>query len=458
MSESIVASTRVAGATRALVDLASSLRFEDISEHGVELVRHAFIDTVGCIVAGAGSEEAEPVAAWVQALAGAPECVVVGGGRAPASLAAFANGTSAHALDLDDFSPTMMHPSVCLVPPILALGELEGIDGRRAIVAYAAGFEVMARLCRALNPGHYARGWHSTSTAGVIGAAVSAGVILGLDKPTLARAIGIAASWSGGLRDNFGTAVKPLHAGSAGLHGIAAAELAARGLTGSESILDGDRGFLEVMAGAELELEAITATELELHASGIAFKQYACCGAIHTALDGLLELRAEHGLDAENVAAVTCGVNRWAPEILIHHVATTPAEGRFCVEYSLAVALTDGAAGPRQYTDERIADAGVQELAGRVAVLIDDDLTVGRTSFPAELTIETTDGRTLTAHVEEARGTPSLPLGTDEIVAKFRTCAEMALPAECAEQVLGRLLGLDELGDLGEVARLLEAG
>jgi 2-methylcitrate dehydratase PrpD len=456
MSGAADPSTRAAGATSALVELASSLHFADLSDGNVDLIRLAFLDAVGCMLAGAGNEDSEPVAAWVSAIGGAPESVVIGGGRAPASLAALVNGTSAHALDLDDFSATMMHPSVCLVPTVLALGERERVDGRRAIAAYAAGFEVMARLCRTLNPGHYARGWHSTSTAGVVGAAVAAGVLLGLDRTELARAIGIAASWSGGLRDNFGSAVKPLHAGSAGLHGVAAAELAARGMTGSETILDGERGFLQVMGDGVLELDAITAPALELDRSGIAFKQYACCGAIHTALDGLLDLRAEHGLTAADVASVTCAVNRWAPEILIHHVASTPAEGRFCVEYSLAVALTDGEAGLLQYTDERIADQAVHELARRVAVVVDESLTVDRTAFPATITIETRDGRRLEAHVERARGTPESPLPAASLAEKFRACAAGTLPGERAERVLSAILGLDAVEDVGELALLLE--
>ncbi len=447
---------RAESATASLVELAASLRFEDIPASGVTLVRHAFLDTLGCMLAGASSEDAVPVVGWVESLGGADESVVVGSSRrAPASLAAFANGTSAHALDLDDFSPTMMHPSVCLVPPVLALGERERASGRELITAYAAGFEVMARLCRALNPGHYARGWHSTSTAGVVGAAVAAAKLLELDADRIATAMGIAASWSGGLRDNFGTAVKPLHAGSAGLHGITAAELAARGLTASREILDGERGFLAVMANGDIEESAIAAEPLELATSGIAFKRYACCGAIHTALDGLLALRAEHGLRPDTVASVTCAVNRWAPEILIHHTADSPAQGRFCVEYSLAVALADGEAGIAQYTDERVADPALRELAERVGVVVDDALAVDRTAFPATVTVETTDGRRLSVTVDQARGTPELPLGTDELVAKFRSCAAGALPADRLDRTVALLLGLDELHDVGVLAETL---
>ena len=137
--------------------------------------------------------------------------------------------------------------------------------------------------------------------------------------------------------------------------------------------------------------------------------------------------------------------NRWAPEILIHHTADTPAQGRFCVEYSLAVALADGEAGIAQYTDERIADPALRKLAERVEVVVDEALAVGRTAFSATVAVETTDGRRLNATVDQARGTPELPLGTDELVAKFRSCSDGTLPADRLDRALELLLALDEL-------------
>ena len=445
-------------ATAALVDLVHGLGWDDLPVAGVELVRNAFLDCLGCMLAGAGTEDAAPVERWVGTLGGGSDCVVVGSSlRSPAALAALANGTSAHALDLDDFSPTMMHPSVCLVPAVLALGEREHASGREMMTAYAAGFEAMARLCRALNPEHYARGWHSTATAGVIGAAVAAGRLLQLTPAQMTTAIAIAASWAGGLRDNFGSAVKPLHAGSAAMHGIAAAELAAEGLTAAAQILDGERGYLAVLAAKPPELAPFLATELELTASGIAFKRFACCGAIHTALDGLLELRAEHELTPDDVVSIRCGVNSWAPEILIHHAADTPAEGRFCVEYSLAVALVDGEAGFHQYTEERVADPAVRSLMQRVEVYVDDALAVDKTTFPATVTIQTVDGRELSRVVDVARGTPEVPLATEELVQKFRACASTKLSPTEVDSVLEALLGLEGVDDVAVLARALAA-
>ena len=227
------------GLTDAATALVTSLTADDLSPAARELVTTASLDCLGCTLAGADTPEAELAHAWVDSLGGRPEATLLAGsgGSAPASLAALANGVAGHALDYDDFSSTMMHPSVCLAPAVLAVGERERSSGEEVVVAYAAGFELFARLCRGLNPGHYAAGWHATSTVGTIAAAAAAARLLRLDRDATASAIGIAASSSAGIRQNFGSMVKPLHAGNAAFHGIAAAELAARGLTAAPDVV-----------------------------------------------------------------------------------------------------------------------------------------------------------------------------------------------------------------------------
>src|SRR4051812_43605003 len=365
------------GLTGAAASLVASLTEDDLSPAARELVTAAILDCLGCTLAGADTPDAEISHGWVESLGGKRDATLLAGsgGAAPAALAALANGAAGHALDLDDFSSTMMHPSVVLVPAILALAEREHASGRDVVLAYAAGFELFARLCKGMNPGHYAAGWHATSTAGTVAAAAASARLLGLDETGIATAIGIGASSAAGIRQNFGSMVKPLHAGNAAFHGVGAAGLAARGFPAALDALDGPRGFVSVFGGdpaPELTAASFESRELELDRSGIAFKRYACCGAIHAALDATLELRERHGLTAADVASVRCDVNRWAPDILIHHSASTASQGRFCVEYSVAVALVEGDAGVVQYGDDRLADAEVQDLSSRVAVVVDE--------------------------------------------------------------------------------------
>jgi 2-methylcitrate dehydratase PrpD len=453
--------------TDRMAELVLGLGAGDVPPRAMEMVRQAFVDAVGCALAGASTPDAQISAGWVQAMGGAPEAGLIAarGGAAPAALAALANGTAAHALDLDDFSPAMNHPSVCLVPALLAVGQREHASGADVELAYVAGFEVTARVCRAINPAHYVRGWHSTSTAGALGVAAGVARLLGLDRERVAVAVGIAASMAAGLRQNFGTMVKPLHAGTAAFQGVSAAELAARGFTADRHILDGPRGFFDVYRGetpAQVSDDTFAAGRLELDESGIAFKRFACCGAIHTAIEATLALIERHDLRAADVEAVDCRVNRLAPDILIHHVADTPTQARFCVEYSVAATLIDGDAGAAQYTPERVADPAIQELSRRVRVTVDEGLPVGTSrsdpaTFPAVVTVATRSGERLTERSDIARGRPHDPFSWDELEAKFRACAALELDEAGAERALAALRALPELDDVGAIAAAFPA-
>jgi 2-methylcitrate dehydratase PrpD len=440
--------------TRAMAEMVVSLEARHIPADVLDLITKAFVDGLGCALVGADQPEGQIARGWVESLGGTPDSTLLGAGgtRAPAAMAALANGVMMHALDYDDFSlKRMMHPTVVFAPVVLALGEREGSSGMDVIVAYAAGYETAARVAKQLIPDHYARGWHSTSTIGGLGAAAAAARLLGLDADGVAMAVAIAASSAAGLRNNFGTMVKPLHAGNAAFHGVAAAELAARGYTASKGIFDGERSYQEVYRNEEtptLSPDGFSLDTLELVESGITFKRYTCCGAIHAALDATLELRAEHGLTPDKVASMRCAVHPRAPEILIHHTASTPEQGRFCVEYSLAVAIADGHAGVPQYTEERLADPVVQDLARRTEVYVDESLAFNEGAATAisnsVVTIETTDGETLVHRVP-----PHRPMSWDEIERKFRSSAALGIGEDGVEAALATARSLPELDNVG---------
>jgi 2-methylcitrate dehydratase PrpD len=261
---------------------------------------------------------------------------------------------------------------------------------------------------------------------------------------------------SAGARQNFGTMVKPLHAGLAAFQGISAVQLAGRGVTANESILDGPRGFFSLYRGEgapRVSSAMFDMGRFELVDSGIAFKRFACCGCIHAALEATLAIADRHCLNARDIRAVQCVTNRFSPEILIHNRASTPAEARFCVEYSLAVALIDGDAGATQYTPERTADPVVQDLAARIVVETDDELPVGTATFPAVVTIETRSGESFTERRDTARGRAGDPLTWDDLEEKFRGNAACELTASAAEELLGQIRALPELDDVGRIPR-----
>ena len=187
------------------------------------------------------------------------------------------------------------HPSVPLLPAVLAVGEKLGSSGRELVEAFVLGFEVECKLGRAIGGPHYALGWHATSTFGTIGAAAACSRLMRLDIGRTQTALAVAASLSSGLRQNFGTMTKPLHAGWAAHNGIVAAALAQRGITADAAALEGQSGFFRAMSGgAEYDPTAAVrdlGEPWEIVDPGVGVKLYPCCYATHRAVDAALAIK-----------------------------------------------------------------------------------------------------------------------------------------------------------------------
>lgn len=449
--------------TTAIVRTALEVRLDDLPASAVEAVELAVLDCLACAVVGSRVPGVDGVARWAVATGGRPESTVVGTDlRTSPPLAALANAVAAHALDYDDVSLRMTHPSVSLVPVLLALGEQVGMSGRALLEAYVAGFEVEARICRVLNPEHYDRGWHTTGTIGVLGSAMAAARAYGLDLPAARHALAIAASTASGLRKNFGTLVKPLHAGQSCLHGLEAAGLARNGVVADDAIMEGPSSYLRVFSTDEAApmLREVFApgAEPEMVASGIGLKRFACCGAIHPALDAVLDLAAGEPFDPADVVRVEVRVNPITPRILIHHVTQRGLEGKFSMEYSVAVCMMDGRAGLGQYTDERAADPRLLDLMRKVDVVVDDTIPVNLAFFPSVVTIELAGGRTLRARVDVPKGYPEDPFGREEVVAKAHECCDGILADEQVDLLVGTVTDLRSCPDVAVLAGALAVG
>ena len=300
-------------------------------------------------LAGA-SEPASLIVRQVVAAEGGDACGVFGTPvRASMSGAALANGTAAHALDYDDMCfVSLAHPSAPLVPAVLAAAESERLTGRAVLDAYVVGFEIEARLGRLMNPRHYQRGWHCTSTLGTIGAAAAVSRLLGLDARTAGHALAIAASEASGLKENFGTMVKPLHAGLAARNGVLAALLARGGMTASELALDGPQGFLHAMDSEGHALDDAIAdlgARWEILDTGITVKLYPSCAGTHPSLDAILDLRRREGFTADDVERIDIDVDSIVPTILIYDRPATGLEGKFSLPFCAAAAVVFGRVG-----------------------------------------------------------------------------------------------------------------
>ncbi|MGH9142415.1 MAG: MmgE/PrpD family protein, partial [Vicinamibacterales bacterium] len=377
---------------------------------------------------------------------GTPLCVGAGD-------AALANGTAAHALDFDDMCfVSLAHPSAPLVAAALAAAELAGASGRALLDAYIVGFELEGRLGRAMNPRHYRRGWHCTSTFGTIGAAAAAARLLDLDGQGAAHALAIAASEASGLKENFGTMVKPLHAGLAARNGVLAAMLARAGMTASSAAIDGPQGFLAAMDSELPSLEPLAAdlgTRWEIVETGITVKLYPSCAGTHPTLDALLDLKRRIEFRADDVDAIEIGVDPIVPTILLYDRPGSGLEAKFSMPFCAAAAIVDGRVGVETFDASRLGDPSIRALQARVTMHVDPTLDSSAPSLTqARVTVRLRDGRVVSASANGARGYPERPASDEELATKFTSCASQTLSAAQAAAAVVRLRAIESIADV----------
>jgi 2-methylcitrate dehydratase PrpD len=418
------ASVRIAG-------FACGFNPERLGAAHLHQVGRALIDTVGVALAG----RAEPAAQTIWRYASARKESFIGiaagawgrGVALPVEEAALYNGVAGHVLDFDDVtSPLRGHPSIALLPPLLALAEDRNLDGRRLASAYVVGFEVMVRLARAMVHDHYAKGWHATTTLGGIGSAVACCHLLGLSEAQTVNAIGLAVAQASGSRINFGTMAKSFQAGHCGASAARAAILAELGVDAAADALDGPQGFNRLYGNGEALAAAVRdlgEPELELDRSGIEIKKYPMCYAAHRSIDGMLDLRAGHGLHADAIRAIHVRANRRAMVPLIHDRPQTGLEGKFSMQYAMAAALLDGHVRLSSFTDAAVRRPMAQSLMEKVTCAEDEGPEMPRWNT---LDIELASGARLHKEIRQLRGSSACPLSDEELNEKWRDCLRFA--------------------------------
>jgi 2-methylcitrate dehydratase PrpD len=447
-----------------LAERICALRYDRLPDAAVDWAKVGILDTVGVTLAGS----VEPCAQIVGRVAAAPGPALVFGtaGRLAVADAALVNGTASHALDFDDCSNTLGgHPSAPVLPALFALADARAVSGRDFIAAYVAGFETETRIARAVNFHHYDKGWHPTATLGVFGAAAAASHLMGLTTAQTATALAIAASFSSGLKANFGTMTKPLHVGHCSRNGAMAALLAREGFTANADVFEHRQGFFEVFNGAgNYDAEAVLrdwAEPFDIVTPGIAIKRYPCCGSTHPAIDALLDLVDTHALTADNVTRIVSWTH---PRRLAHTNRPTvrsALDAKFSVQYCLARALVDRQVVLSHFDDGAYLDPRVAEVMARVEAAPHPDMSIASTAphFGAEVTVTTIDGRRLTKAVDIALGrTSANPLPRTVLEAKYRDCAARVLDADAVARSLDLLANFEKLDRVSALSDVLAAG
>jgi len=408
-----------------LAEYASGLRYNELPPEVVQRAKDCITDTVAVIVQGSGLPWSHIVVRYAQRTGSGGRCRILGvdGPTLQAPAAALANGALAHAFELDNLTRpgAGVHPGATLLPPALAIAQEQGSSGRDLITAIVAGFEVMYRIGRATKHSNERRGFHAPGTTGPFGAAAAAGRLLQLDAMAMTNAIGIAGSLACGLmefaRSGSGAMVKRLHLGRAAESGVLAASLAADGFTGPHSVLEGEAGFLKVFCTEWDTADLTHRLGSEFATLKLCLKRFPVHMTAQTAVQAILELKAEHGFDGAQVDAVTVAGNERMATVNNIPNPTDIMMAQYSIPFSVALALFRDPRNPASFDESALANADIRGMCQRVAITVADPPT--KIAGASVVTVRLKDGRSIAREVEDFKGTPARPLTRGELRNKF---------------------------------------
>src|SRR6267142_232800 len=461
-----------AGLTRYVGTFVTQTKYQEIPADVIELGKKSILDGLGLALAGSRAESGSISRRYVeQAGATSGNATIIGSARKTSPrFAALLNGISIHADDFDDTQLAaakdrvyglLMHPTVPVLPAIFALAEQRRVTGKDWMLAYHLGAEVECKIAEAISQRHYQDGFHSTGTCGPFGSAAACAKLLRFDLSKTLNAFGLAASQSGGLRENFGTMTKPFQAGRAAESGLESAELVALGWSAAEQILEADRGFFHAFGGSydPAAIMGRLGKPWTFVSPGISLKPYPSGSLTHPAMTELARLIAANNIQAAQVEKIDVGANHNMTTTLLHHQPKTGLEAKFSMEFCLAILLLEGKAGLGQFSDKVVRRPDVQEMIRRVNFYVDPEAEgAGYDKMTSLLKIHLKNGSFIVGRADFGKGSPANPMTFEEAAAKFRGCAGYAdWPKVKTERIIAFVKALDSAPDVRALSPLLSA-
>ncbi len=432
--------------TRRLAARVAAAEFATIPDNAREVSKQALLDFIGVTIAGMEEPLARILREEALEQGGNPQATIIGTGeRTSVQQAALINGSAGHAHDYDDVATAMTgHPTVPVAPVVLALAEQKRLSGAEVISAFATGVDAECIVARFAGNSHYQQGWHSTGTLGSFGAAAAAAVSLNLDEDATARALGIAGTQAAGLKSQFGTMCKPLHAGHAAATGAQAANLAAKGFSSRTDILEAEQGFVDTQSTSADPEKFDRALEDPSYTQDICFKYHAACYLTHSAIEATNLLCEQNAFDPNQIKAVTVVVDKGHFKVCNIQEPSTGLEAKFSLRLTVAMALAGlDTSSIDIFTDELTQTADVTRFRDKISVVAHE------TPSPDTIVrIETEDGATFEQAFNVAIPLTDLALQWQKLERKFRALVVPRLGAERAEEIIDLCHRLDELDDL----------
>ena len=453
------------GATETIANWIVNTSYEDIPPDAIRVANESCFDLLGVILAGSAQPVGEIIQQYTNDLGGAPEATVLASGhKTSLPNTALANGTMGHALDYDDFGG-FGHPTVAIFPALLALGEHMGATGQDLMEAYVVGCEVGLALQHTTKYNQMEKGFHATAVIGRMACTAACAKLLNLDEAQTVTALGIAGSMSSGLIHNFGTMTKPLHAGLVGRDGITAVQLAQRGMTSGQQVVEHPLGFTATVLGPGIydlnDMAANLGNPFRVQ-DALMIKKYPCCGGNHAMLDSLFSLMREHDFTYDDVVEAEVDQS-FLSIVMLYEEPDDELKGKFSAKYNVAAALVDDEVSIPTFSQEKIDDPKIQEamtkVRNRVMAKAEEGLTDHTQGLPVRITLK--DGRVLEHRTarENILGAQKNPWGWDNIKAKFEVNAALALSREKIAETVDTWSDITQVSDVaGAIQNTLVGG
>jgi 2-methylcitrate dehydratase PrpD len=426
------------------------------------------INAAAAALAGASQQESLTVTQFVQDMGGNGKCTVIGMGlRTSPVNAALANGAMIHLLDFDDeIAGRGIHPSAVIFPVVMALAEMNGDTGRAVLNAFTVGCEITGKVGAMLgSPGSSGKIIPRDGTAGAVGAAAAAGLMLGLNQEQMESAFGLACDGAGGGNAGFSSPSRALPQGRAAMTGMSAALLAEKGLAGPRQAIEGPGGLLDRYgSGSSIDpSEALSqlADPYDVLQPGIISKAYPCHSAAHTAIDATMQLVQQYQFQPGQVESVRVEVPPATLQALPYSEPRDGWEARYSLNYVVAATLLYGQPLLEQFADAAVQDPVARDMLGRVTVAPSGssgvpDQDPGRlASLGCTVSLWLFGGREISHRVDFARGFPEFPLEPDELDAKFLYCSRYILPPDHIDGAIGQFRDLANVVDVTGLASIL---
>jgi 2-methylcitrate dehydratase PrpD len=412
--------------THALASFLADLQYEHIPEAVLARTEDLFLDWIGSALASQGARPIplfERYAERMGPASGSARILVSGRSTSP-YFAALVNGASSHLVEQDDLhNSSVLHPATVVFSAVLAAAQDLNKSGKDLLLASVAGYEAGIRIGEFMGRSHY-RIFHTTATVGTLAAAVGVGKLLGFDKEQFINLLGNAGTQAAGLWEFLRDAAdsKQLHTAKAAADGLLAAYMTEDGLTGARNILEGEQGMAAGMStdADPARLSDRLGTRWAL--AETSFKFHASCRHTHPAADALLHLMQREHLRHDQIARVVTRVHQAAIDVLGRVVKpVTVHQAKFSMGAVLGLIAVHGSAQLIEFRDLALSDADVDAFREKVSMELDPDVDA---AYPARwlgrVIVTTTDGRTLTAAIDDPKGDPGNTLSRPELEAKFQ--------------------------------------